>query len=83
MVHWICACPSTGSISSPFYLSFLAEECVYREEKRRRGETGARIGSKKAKVKMTRGAEIEGEGFWRDGLRVRKRQVRYEQPLGI
>lgn len=45
------------------FIFLLPEECVYREEKRGRGGGGARMGKKKAEVKMTRGAEIGGKGL--------------------
>lgn len=52
---------------------------------RNRGDGGRRgeNGQEKSRSEDDKGCRNRREEFERDGLRVYRRQVRYEQPLGI
>lgn len=61
-LHWICACPSTGSISSPFYLSFCQRN-VFTVRKRGDGGRRGENGQEKSRSEDDKGCRNRREGF--------------------
>lgn len=81
-LHWIWACPSTGSISPCFYLSFWQRN-VFSVGERGDGGVRGKNGQEKSRSEDDKKCRKRRGGFGRGGFRVHRRRVRYEQPLGI